>query len=263
MATSAVLGAALSQAMKLERTDLAVLERLPFISRDFGRESAILEAGDAPPDLYVMVGGVAARVISTRAGERQIVGLLLPGDVFDWQLHRLNSRLGAPDRAALDHAIVAVGGCTVGMVRFQVLRKTLEDFPPLAEAFERRAIREQAIAREWMVNIGARRASVRLGHLICEVFARFQAMGLTEGESCPLPITQVHLAEALGLSSVHVNRELQSLRAEGLLRLSAGVLELPDLARLERLSDFSGVYLNAGRARRWAMAQGQSEARPD
>jgi CRP-like cAMP-binding protein len=263
MATSAVLGAALSQAMKLERADLAVLERIPFISRGFARESPILEAGDASPDLYVVLSGVAARVISTRSGERQIVGLLLPGDIFDWPLHRLNSRMGAADRAGLEHAVVAVGGCAVGMVRFQVLRKTLEDFPPLAEAFERRAIREQAITREWMVNIGARRASVRLGHLICEIYARFHAMGLTDGDSCPLPITQVHLAEALGLSSVHVNRELQSLRAEGLLRLSAGVLELPDLPRLERLSDFSGVYLSTGRARRWALAQGSSEPRPD
>jgi CRP-like cAMP-binding protein len=251
---SLALGAALSQSMKLERTDLAVLDRLPFVSRAFPRESAILQVGDCPPDLYVVISGVAARVTSTRAGEREILALLMPGDVFDWTYHRLNARLGPAERATLDHGVVAVGGCVVGMVRFQVLRKALEDFPPLVEAFERRAIREQAVAREWLVNIGARRASVRLGHLICEIYARFQAMGMTDGATCPLPITQVHLAEALGLSSVHVNRELQSLRAEGLLKLGAGVLELPDLARLQRLSEFSGLYLTCGRARRWAPA---------
>ena len=249
---AAVLGAALSQSMRLEHTDLAALERIPFASRVFPREAAILQIGETPPDLYLMVSGIAARVMTTRSGERQIVALLLPGDVFDWPLYRLNSRLGPPDRAPLDHAVVAVGGCTVAMARFQVLRKTLEDFPPLAEAFERRAVREQAIAREWMVNVGARRASVRLGHMICEIFTRLRAMGLTEGDSCLLPITQIHMAEALGLSSVHVNRELQALRAEGLLKLAASVLVLPDLPRLERLSDFSPVYLNAGRSRRWA-----------
>ena len=198
-----------------------------------------------------------------------------------------SSRLFARAQAILPggvDSVVSAGGCTVAMARFQVLRKTLEDFPPLAEAFERRAVREQAIAREWMVNVGARRASVRLGHMICEIFTRLRAMGLTEYIAWPLyhtlgkrhmvtfatdraagfdeahiaslrkmlPITQIHMAEALGLSSVHVNRELQALRAEGLLKLAASVLVLPDLPRLERLSDFSPVYLNAGRSRRWA-----------
>jgi CRP-like cAMP-binding protein len=255
MLTAAVLRTALAQSMKLDRSDLAALERIPFGLRIFPRETVILQTGEAPPDLYVVVSGIAARVMSTRAGERQILGFLLPGDVFDWPLYRLNSQLGSADRAPIDHGVIAVGGCTVGAVRFSVLRQALEDLPPLAEAFERRAIREQAITREWMVNLGARRASARLAHLICEIYARFHAMGLARGETCPLPITQVHLAEALGLSSVHVNRELQSLRAEGLLKLSAGVLALPNLQRLQRLSSFSGAYLEEGRARRRALAE--------
>ncbi len=238
--------------MRLDAFDLAALERIPFVHRVFPRESTILQAGEAPSELYVVVDGVAARMLTTRSGERQIVGLLLPGDVFDWPLYRLGARVASPERATLEHAIVAIGGCTVGMVRFQSLRRALEDFPPLAEAFERRAVREEAIAREWMVNIGVRRAGARLGHLICEIYARYESMGLTQDDSCPMPITQIHLAEALGLSSVHVNRELQALRGEGLLRLSSGVLSLADPRRLERMSEFSGVYLTTGCSRRMA-----------
>ena len=256
-----VVGAALSQSMNLVQADHAALKRIPFTSRTYLREAAILQAGETPVDLHVVLSGVAERVVTTRTGHRQIIGFLLPGDFFDWQLYQMNSRLAPPDQVSLDHSVVALAGCTIGVVRHQVLRKTLEDFPPLAEAFERRALRELAITRESIVNLAGRRATVRLGHLICELFVRLAAMHLVHGASCRLHLTQVHLAEALGLSAVHVNRGLQALRAEQLLIWRGGVLHLPDLARLERASEFTGGYLDVGKARRWG-GGGSDDGRP-
>jgi CRP-like cAMP-binding protein len=248
-----VMAAALSQSMNLVQADHAALKRIPYTSRSYRRETLILPAGAAPVDLHVVLDGIAERVVTSPAGERQIVGFLLPGDFFDWPLFRLNSRLAPAERVALDHSVVALAGCSIGVVRHQVLRKTLDDFPPLAEAFERRALRELAISRECIVNMAGRRATVRLGHLLCELYTRLAAMRMVHGESCHLPLTQVHLAEALGLSAVHVNRGLQTLRSEQLLSWNGGVLSLPDLRRLQRESDFTGAYLEIGKARRWAL----------
>jgi len=251
----AVLAEALALSASLAASDVAAIEAAPFSRRTFHREAAILQAGDAPADLYVVLSGVAARVRTAPGGDRQILAFLVPGDAFDWPLFRLNDRPDA-ERTALDHAVVALGECVVGMVRHEVLRQLLAEFPAVAEAFERQTLRDQAIMREWIVNLGLHRASMRLGHLVCELYARLAAAGQVHARSCLLPLTQVHLAEALGLSNVHVNRELQSLRAEGLVRLNAGVLTLPDPERLKRLCAFSGAYLHGGRARGEALANG-------
>ncbi len=93
-----------------------------------------------------------------------------------------------------------------------------------------------AIQREWTVNLGQRTAIERVGHLFCELFLRLRCVGLTEGDSCALPLTQVELADALGLSNVHVNRTLQELRRAGLIVLKGGRLTIPDFAALQKAS---------------------------
>jgi CRP-like cAMP-binding protein len=103
---------------------------------------------------------------------------------------------------------------------------------------------EEAIAREWILNVGQRNALERMAHLFCELLYRFRAVGLNQGMSCTLPLTQVELAESLGLSSVHVNRTLQALRRRKLITLDAGTLTLRDLPALEELSLFNPEYLH-------------------
>lgn len=101
-----------------------------------------------------------------------------------------------------------------------------------------------AIQREWTVNLGQRTAIERLGHLFCELFVRLRGIGLTDGDSCPLPLTQVELADAMGLSNVHINRTLQELRRAGLVVFKGKRLTIPDLAALQKVSLFNPNYLH-------------------
>jgi CRP-like cAMP-binding protein len=104
-----------------------------------------------------------------------------------------------------------------------------------------------AIQREWTFNLGRRTAFERMAHLLCELFMRLQAAGLTGDRSCSFPLTQADLADALGLSAVHVNRTLQELRADGLIVLRGKELLVTDLDRLQEAAQFDANYLHLDR----------------
>jgi CRP-like cAMP-binding protein len=109
------------------------------------------------------------------------------------------------------------------------------------------ALQEELIVREWLVNVGQRTALERLAHLLCEIFTRMHRVGLTDGQRCELPLTQVELADTLALSTVHINRTLQELRRQGLVSLSSGMLEIHDFGVLQSIGMFSADYLQSGR----------------
>jgi CRP-like cAMP-binding protein len=100
-----------------------------------------------------------------------------------------------------------------------------------------------AVQRERILSIGRRSAVARIAHLICELFARLEVVGLTDGDSFALPITQLDLADATGLTSVHVNRMLRQLRHEGMMTFRNGIAEIHDLPRLEQTAEFDRSYL--------------------
>jgi CRP-like cAMP-binding protein len=109
------------------------------------------------------------------------------------------------------------------------------------------ALMTAAIQREWSVNLGQRTAAERIGHLFCELFFRLRAVGLTTDSSYELPVTQADLADASGLSAVHVNRTLQELRAANLIVLRGKTLTIPDLEALKTIALFNPNYLHLGR----------------
>lgn len=98
--------------------------------------------------------------------------------------------------------------------------------------------------REWLVNIGQRDAYERVAHLLSELWLRMKMVGLTTGNSFELPVTQIELGDTLGLTSVHVNRTLQRLRADGLINLAQGRLHIPDVPRLMAVTKFEPNYLH-------------------
>ena len=101
-----------------------------------------------------------------------------------------------------------------------------------------------AIQREWTMNLGQRTASERMAHLLCELFFRLRLASLTDGTSCEFPLTQADLADATGLSKVHVNRTLQELRLAGLIILKGKTLTVPSLERLMDTGVFNSNYLH-------------------
>jgi CRP-like cAMP-binding protein len=148
----------------------------------------------------------------------------------------------------MDHSIGAIAPCKVATISPDNVLKLMHNYPTLTTALWWSTLVEEAIAREWIVNVGQRNALERMAHLFCELLYRYRAVGLNQGLSCTLPLTQVELAETLGLSSVHVNRTLQELRRQKLITLNGRTLTIQNLRALEELSLFNAEYLHLDHA---------------
>jgi CRP-like cAMP-binding protein len=136
-------------------------------------------------------------------------------------------------------------------VSFDALQRLAADYPRLSEALWWQTLVSLSVQREWTANLGQRNAMERLGSLLCELALRLRAAGLGGKERYDLPLTQTDLAEATGLTPVHVNRTLQQLRASGLISLSGKVLHIPDFAALQKASLYSADYLHRDRPGPW------------
>jgi CRP-like cAMP-binding protein len=171
-------------------------------------------------------------------GRRQITTFLLPGDLCDVRMFILKR---------MDHSVSAVSHATVAQIPASDIMSLTEKHPRLARAFWWSSLVEEAINREWIVNLGQRPALERMAHLFCEIFVRLDGVGLTSENSCEIPLTQAELGEALGISTVHVNRTLMELRDSGLLSLEGRTLEIPDLNALKTAASFNENYLHLDR----------------
>jgi CRP-like cAMP-binding protein len=198
-----------------------------------GRKDFMHE-GEAAIGLYLIVEGFACRYKVLPDGSRQIIAYLLPGDFCDLKDSIIKE---------MDHTVATLSPCKiVELSREQIMQ--LHDRPAIMRAFEWSSLVDEATLREWLLNIGARGAEERVAHLACEMVVRLTTVGLVANGACALPITQAELADAVGLSTVHVNRVLQSLRGAGLLTLKDKTLITPDIARLKAFSDFNNNYLH-------------------
>lgn len=205
---------------------------------DLADGAELVAEGDRPPDVRLFLEGWACRYKSFADGRRQILGLLLPGDLFDLNLSLLD---------AMDHSVVALTPLVLAEIPREAIQNLFAQSPTVALALSRDQLAQFSIQREWTLNVGRRTALERVSHLLCEIFLRLEAIGLTEGRRCTLPLNQSELADATGLSVVHVNRILQQLRSAGLLRLHGRQMELPDLPGLQRLALFNPAYLHQER----------------
>lgn len=116
--------------------------------------------------------------------------------------------------------------------------------PVLARALWWMTLVDEATLREWLVNLGQRDAAERIAHLFCEIHLRLKSVGLADADSFGLPITQAELGDTMGISTVHANRALQDLRAQGLITMKDKEVVILDLARLKDVSGFNPNYLH-------------------
>ena len=203
--------------------------------RQFEARQDIISQGDRTAGVKLLIEGFACRYKMLEDGRRQIVHFFVPGDLCDLRVFILKR---------MDHSIATLTASKVAEIAPENVLKLMHNFPNLTRALWWSTLVEEAIAREWIVNVGQRNALERMGHLFCELLYRFRAVGMNEGLSCSLPITQVDIAETLGLSSVHVNRTLQELRRQKLIRLENGTLTIEDLPALKEISFFTSDYLH-------------------
>jgi len=194
--------------------------------------------GEHPTGVRFIQAGFACRQIGLPDGRRQILGLLLPGDICD------ACSLPAP---AMDHSICALTTVIFSEMSRASLANLVEARPRIGEALWRSALVNEAMLYERITSLGQRSAKERLAHFLCEVFVRNRAVGLTTGMQCNLPLSQSDLADTLGLSLVHTNRSLQALRADGLIRLESRLLTIIDFDRLQEKAHFNPKYLHFDR----------------
>lgn len=204
-------------------------------TRRLAAGESIIRENDPPGGVSLVQEGLACRYKILPDGRRSILGFIVPGDLCDLRVFILEK---------MDHSICALTATTVATLPREAVLDILERFPHLTRALWWSTLVEEAVTREWVVNVGQRTALARLAHLFCELFYRLAAVGLTNGGVFELPLTQAELADSLGLSTVHVNRTLQELRRSGLLALRGKQVEILDLPGLEAAAMFNSNYLH-------------------
>jgi CRP-like cAMP-binding protein len=198
------------------------------------RNDLVVE-GEKPQQVHLVLDGWGCRYKSFADGKRQILAFLIPGDVCDPNANLLKR---------LDFSIGAITRLKFAVISYDEMRRVIEQRPRIGEALQWNELVEAAIQREWTINVGQRSAYQRLAHLLVELYLRLNSVGLAQDGRCDLPLTQNDLAEATGLTAVHVNRTLQELRGDGLIELERKQLRILDLGRMMDVSAFDPNYLH-------------------
>ncbi|MCK1658632.1 Crp/Fnr family transcriptional regulator [Bradyrhizobium sp. 195] len=222
---------------RLREDDVSALRRLSVQVRQIEAGSLIVREGDHPQYCCFLLDGLACRSKIAETGKRQIVSFHIPGDMPDLQSLFLET---------MDHDLTAMSTAKLGFVSHHALLEVAKARWSVAQALWRDTLVDAAVFREWIVNLAARSAPARLAHLMAELRERFAAVGLVAGQQFALPITQVDLADALGLTPVHVNRVIRELRGDGVLDVRRKMVSLTDAAKVAKMGGFNDRYLHKG-----------------
>lgn len=219
----------------LSNEEHRIILSLPTRTRTIPAGQDIFRDGDQILQCCLMLEGWACRYKFLDEGRRQILSFHIPGDVPDLQTLHL---------PAMDHSLGTLTQATVAFIPHENIRDFMLRFPEFRAALWRETLIDSAISREWMIGMGRRSAYGRIAHLLCEMYAKLKAVGLVSDHRYSLPITQSELADATGLSNVHVNRVLQALRSKGLITLRSSTLIVHDWDALVQVSGFDPTYLH-------------------
>lgn len=230
---------------KLERLatlsdeDRQAIGTLPFETRHAGAGTYLVREGERATSCCLLLTGYVCRHKTTSRGDRQIVSFHVPGDIVDLQ-HLLLSDA--------DHSVQAITEVTYAAVPTAALKAVVQQRPALAEALWRDTLIDASIFREWVLNVGRREAKARVAHMLCEFATRREAAGLGSPTAFELPMTPDDIADATGLTPIHVNRMLAQLTGEGLITRERRTVEIVDWAGMQAAADFDARYLHAAAA---------------
>jgi len=193
--------------------------------------------GTSPSASCLLLEGLAGRYKMSRDGDRQITALHVAGDFVD--IHSLLKR-------PLDDSVGCLTDCKVAYFSHARLRELIEPDFGLAAMLWHNTLVDGAISREWLVGMGLLQAEPHTAHLLCEMYLRLERVGLATELTFQLPLSQGELADVLGLSVVHMNRTVQSLRASELVVWKGATVDIPDWDRLADFAEFDPAYLGWG-----------------
>lgn len=225
----------LEKLVDLSESDCAALEILTRSVQHVRPREDLVSDGDNPQCVNFILDGWACRYKQLSDGRRQIISLFVPGDMCDPMIYMFRK---------MSHSIGSLTPVTIARLTGEEMRAVTTQHPTIATAFWLDMLISAETQREWSVCLGSRTATERMAHLFCEIPLRLEEVGLSDGKECEFPLTQSDLADAIGLSTVHVNRTLQELRSKGLVELKAKRLTVHDTEALWNLAMFDPSYLH-------------------
>ena len=242
----------------LSDDDVRVLAALCANEERFDAGIDIVTEGEVPRTAFVLIEGMACRYRLLSDGRRQVLNFLIPGDFFDLYVFLLR---------VMDHSVGTIVPTRLAAIERDTVLDIAAHQPRIGAALWWSAMQEEAILRERIVALGRRNARGRVAYLLCEIVCRQAAIGMSEDNAIHLPLTQIDLADALGLTPVHVNRVLQQFRRERLITLAQRRLVLRDIQRLREVAGFDDAYLHLAGApaemRRYLDRLERGRASPD
>jgi len=219
----------------LSQADREALLGLPHNVRKLPASAHIVRDGDVPNYCTLLLSGFAYRYKLTGEGGRQIISFHCAGEILDTQ----NSFLGVAD-----HSVQMLTEGELALMPIGVIEDLALTRPAIGRALWIDTLIDASIFREWVVNVGRRDSRARIAHLLCEFSLRLEAAGLAKNHRYELPMTQEQLADAVGLTSVHVNRVLKQLGEEGLISRDRRSIVILDWMRMREAGDFNERYLH-------------------
>lgn len=218
---------------ELNSADIGALSALTSKPRSFASKQDMIREGDRPGPVFVILEGWACRYKILPSGTRQIMAFLLPGDCCDLHVGIL---------AEMDHSLQALTPCRVALIAGDRMETLLEDHPAVARAMYKSQLIDEGILRSWIVSMGRRSSVERVAHLMCELYLR--SFSINSTDEVAFPISQIVLADALGMTPVHVNRILKQLRVRGAMTLKRRNLLITDPLKLVQIAGFDENYLH-------------------
>jgi CRP-like cAMP-binding protein len=219
----------------LGQADREALLSLPHTLRKLAAGAHVVRDGEPAELCCLLLSGFAYRYKITGEGGRQIISFHVAAEFLDLQ----NSFLGIAD-----HSVQMLTDAEIALIPSGTLQKLALTRPALARALWIDTLIDASIFREWVVNVGRRDSRARVAHLLCEFSLRLEAAGLASNHHYQLPMTQEQLADAVGLTSVHVNRVLKQLAEEGLIKRDRRSITIEDWERMRAAGDFNERYLH-------------------
>jgi CRP-like cAMP-binding protein len=219
----------------LSPADRQTLLTLPHTVRRLAANGHLIRDGDAPEYCALLLSGFAFRYKLTGDGARQIISLHIAAEFLDLQ----NSFLGVAD-----NSVQTLTECEVALIPINVMQDLALSNSSIGRALWIDTLIDASIFREWVVNVGRRDSRARVAHILCEFSLRLEAAGMAKNHHYELPMTQEQLADAVGLTSVHVNRVLRQLEEERLIDRNRRAITISDWARLRDAGDFNERYLH-------------------
>ena len=219
----------------LSQQDEALLRDAGWIKQRYERHEVIVRAREDLDHVHLLLNGFACRAQEDSAGDRQIIGVGVAGDLLD--IHGVI--LGC-----LEQDIHALSPCEVARIPHSRVKQMVSQSPAIQKVFWLQMAVDHAIQSAWIQALGRKRGVAKLAHIFCEMQLRLGLVGIATQMGFPMPLSQQELADYAGMTHVHLNRCLKELREAKLLTFSQGWAKVLDWERLKDVARFDEAYLN-------------------